>query len=206
MGWFSDFWAKVVRAFIGKRIAILGKRGTGKTVLGRFLHEGVFTTEYVQTLGEGEMKARSFALNDLKLHIDAGKDLPGAEDQYRVWEKIFAECHFCFYLIRTDEVVVDNAANAERVEGDVDFLYDWRRKRPQAKIFLLLTHADKDQKYVSTTEATRGDYEDSVRRRRPVSYAIKKLSLPASHVIVGSLKSLESTEATVHRLFKAVLG
>ena len=66
----------------GKKFAVLGERGTGKTALINFLTKGTFSTEYTQTLDPEKTESNRLELKDLELEIEESIDIPGGEDFY----------------------------------------------------------------------------------------------------------------------------
>ncbi len=79
----------------GKRLAILGARGTGKTTLYNFLTGGELTgATAVQTT-----KANLYKLNDLSLNIKQGVDIGGSQDFRDRWVSIMKDSDYIFYMI-----------------------------------------------------------------------------------------------------------
>lgn len=197
------WWDAVVRLFKGKRIVILGERGVGKTVLRRFLSTGEFISEYRQTLVPETHPARSFNLEDLKLHVDAGLDVPGGEDQHKVWKDLFASAHYCFYMVRGDLLLAGHGETKERFELDIDLLSAWKKQYSGIKVALLVTWMDNVPDYAASKPSTVGTFEDRV-KAGPLSAQMKNLGLSGAHVVFCTLASRKGAEAAVKRVFNAM--
>lgn len=209
MGWFSDFFDSLVRILTGKKISVLGERGVGKTVFLSFLHTGVFSNDYEQTLGVTKVKARSFELRDLKLHLKKGADVPGEADFYESFKKLYAESDFCIHLLHAGKIISNDKDARVRSLQDADNFREWKKQiggKSTPPIYILITHADTISGFDELTAKTRGQFEDKIRGSQIVSEFCKIAQIPASHVVVGSLKTQESMETAVYRLFKAVLN
>jgi hypothetical protein len=70
-------WDAVLMAWKGKRLAVLGARGVGKTHLIKFLTSGTIPAEYKQTVAPEKASARRFALGDLDLKVKDTLDVSG---------------------------------------------------------------------------------------------------------------------------------
>lgn len=197
------WWDAIVRLFSGKKIVILGERGVGKTVLRKFLSSGEFVSEYKQTLGPEKHPPRSFKVKDLKLHIDAGLDVPGGEDQHRVWKELFASANYCFYLVRGDKLLAGHAATLERFDLDTDLLAAWKKQHRRTRVALLVTWMDHVPEYAASHPSTVGSLEDRI-KAGPLSDKIKALGLAGSHVVFCSLGSQTGAETAVKRVFDAM--
>jgi hypothetical protein len=92
-------WDDIVAALRGKRLAVLGARGVGKTHLIEFLTKGLIPTEYTQTVAPTKTASRRFELKDLDLKIKETIDVPGDKSAYAVWKKLHDEAHVVFYLL-----------------------------------------------------------------------------------------------------------
>jgi hypothetical protein len=87
-------WAKLETEFKGKRLAVLGARGVGKTHLLTFLTEGEISEsygkgkKYKQTLASEKKPTRRFMLRDLDLIVKETYDVSGDKAAYREWKNL----------------------------------------------------------------------------------------------------------------------
>ena len=106
----------------GKKLAILGARGVGKTHLLTFLTTGSIPESYKH---RRESKGR----RSLSLKIG---DLPGGPETYAEWKEIFGEA----YLI--DKLMEHDAEAENRVRRD---MRRWLKDR-RPPFFIIGTHGD----------------------------------------------------------------
>lgn len=203
----GSWWDNFVRIFKGKNIAILGERESGKTVLTNFLRNGYFSTDYQQTLTYDAVPAGSLKLGDLKLHIKKGADVGGAEDNYKLFEQVYLNSHFCFYLLRGDKALNGNVTTEKRIRQDADNFAVWRKNLSSPPpIYFIITHVDHDPAFLKVNSQTRGTYEDNIRNLPVIKQAMQVAKVPAANVIVGNLGTESEMISSVYRLMKAVQG
>ena len=68
-GGMKDVWESLIISLKGKRVAVLGERNVGKTVLLKFLTSGEVPDEYMQTVLTEKVEGKRFAMGDLKLDL-----------------------------------------------------------------------------------------------------------------------------------------
>ncbi len=98
-------WDAIMNYFYGKRLAILGAKGTGKSTLVDFLTYGEF--EDKKSGGKTSFrktKSNVFKLNDLRFHIKEGIDITGSEDFVKDWKKNIIDSDYTFYMIDSSRV------------------------------------------------------------------------------------------------------
>lgn len=196
------------KAIKGKRLAILGARGVGKTHLSTFLSSGSIPSEYIQTLDPEKTQGRRFDLRNLDIIIKGGLDLPGGADALGAWKQHFDDAHVVLYLFRVDEILANNEAAIRRVRSDMEQIGSWLRERKKTTnsrppFFLIGTHCDKDPEFNNLTKDTVGSYEDKFKAseflRNIVSHAG---GMQETKIVLGSMLTQEGTEVLVHRFFK----
>jgi len=198
-------WDNIVIALKGKRLAILGARAVGKTHLFKFLTTGSIPTEYSQHMAR-KTTAHRFQLKDLDLKIRESLDLPGAEDAYPDWKKVFNEADFVFYLLRADRLLAGDSGVEQRVRADLRHIGEWLNNRiPQPPLFIIGTFCDLDPEFKDLSPDKRGDYVDKF-RRLPIVFELMAHAGGTwqNKVILGSMKSLLDTEALVYEIFNQV--
>src|SRR5262249_21203756 len=75
-------WDDIVVALKGKKLAVLGARGVGKTHLITFLSSGSIPAEYKQTIAPQKASSRRFQLKDLDLKMKDTLDVSGDKAAY----------------------------------------------------------------------------------------------------------------------------
>ena len=200
-------WDKILIGLSGKKIAILGARGVGKTTLIKFLTTGSIPESYKQTVHPERVEKRRFQLRDLDLKIKDTRDLPGGSDAYAEWKRLYNEADLVFYLLRVDRLVERNVETENRVRRDMKQIEGWlKAKEPQSRFFIIGTHCDlTDPDLTELSEDKRGDYQDAVRALPVIQECVQRVGSDSTvTVVLGSLKSREETEALVYEIFKQV--
>ncbi len=203
-------WDKIVTQLKGKKIAILGARGVGKTTLISFLTTGCVPESSKQTIRSGNAKGRRFSLRELDLKIKDTRDLPGGPDAYAEWKELFDEADLVFYLLRIDKLVESDAEAENRVRRDMKQIESWLKElkdqRPLPRLFIIGTHGDLANPDLTTLpENEQGNYQDRIRALPIIQECVQRAG--GSHntkVVLGSMKSKEETEALVFGIFSQV--
>ena len=198
-------WDEIVTYFRGKKIAVLGERGVGKTHLLDFLATGSIPTDTKQTVGTEKVPPRRFKLEELKLTLKETVDISGAKVAYGEWKSLHDAADIVFYLIRADRLLAGDKATIERIEGDCKHIASWRttdgKKAP--RLIIVGTHCDKDPAWKEITAETRGDYYDQVRDVDVIKRSVGRLGGESKvGVVFGSMETQASTELLVYELFK----
>jgi hypothetical protein len=207
--WIAMKWDEIVIALKGKRLAVLGARGVGKTHIIQFLHTGSIPAEYKQTVAPDPVSARRFQLKDLDLKIKAILDLSGDKAAYADWKEQAGQAHVIFYLLRADHLIARNAAVEARVSEDLRHIGEWLRARPsKPRLYIIGTHCDLDSNFAAAVLANRqGDYMDNFRALPIVKDLVAHGG--GTHlvkVVLGSMKSIPETELLAYQIFKQVLS
>ena len=198
----------IITALTGKRFAVLGERGVGKTALINFLTRGTLSKDYIQTLDPESTSSNYFKLNELKLRIKESKDVPGDADFYAQWEDIVQNSDIVLYLLRSDKLMAGDKYTEERVNRDMSQIGGWLKGTPKKfPLFIIGTHCDRtDPDLTRLPENKRGSYEDEL-RGMPI---FRKIALHGGggrkvRFVFGSLKSKSTTERLVYRIIGYVV-
>ncbi len=195
-------WDEIMTALKGKKLAVLGARKVGKTVLIKYLTTGTVTEDYKQTRRPEKTPARRFRLEDLDLAIKKSYDVPG-KDHYKQWKDITKESDIVLYLLRIDKLMEGDEITEERIRGDMELISSWLEENPKKfPLFIIGTYFDR------LSESKIEDYQDSV-RQMPIFETIELLATKSGsdvRVILGSLRSKRDTEELVHNIFSQVIG
>ena len=200
-------WDDIVIALKGKRLAVLGARGVGKTHLVKFLTTGSIPAEYKQTVAPEKASARRFYLKDLDLKLKETLDVSGDKAAYAEWKELHDEADVVFYLLRADRLIAGDCDVESRVRNDLRHISGWleaRSSRP--RFFIIGTHCDLDAEFLSTSSDKIGDYVDKFRRLPIVSELVARAGgAQQTKVILGSMKTVQDTEALVYQVFTQVV-
>lgn len=198
-------WRKIVRLFRGKKVAVLGKRGVGKSRLIEYLTNGTVhaTEKYKQTLAPVEAKGRKFDIRDLQLKLRETLEVPGSTDAYKVWKDLFDDSDLVFYLFRVDQIRKNDAEAVQRIVEDTKQIRQWidEKKRDCPTVIIIGTFCDQDPEYMEQTPSTIGNYQDRFMKTDVIKTAVRYLN--AEWWILGSMLNLESTEDLAYRVFDA---
>lgn len=199
-------WDAIVVALRGKQLAVLGARGVGKTHLVKFLTTGSIPVEYKQTVAPEKTSSNRFSLKDLDLKVKDTLDLSGDKAAYAEWKDLHDKADIVFYLLRADRLIAGDHVVESRVRDDVQHISEWLEARnPRPSFFIIGTHCDFDAEFQSTSANKIGDYVDKFRQLSIVSELVARAG-GAQHakVVLGSMKTVQDTEALVYQVFMQV--
>lgn len=203
---FKAFWDRLVAEWSGKKLAILGERGVGKTHLLTFLSSGSIPAVYKQTVAPEKTKPHRFQLKALNIKVKGGLDVSGDKAAYAEWKKLHDDADIVFYLLRADRLIAGDKQVENRVRGDLTHIGGWlqdRQSRP--KFFIIGTHCDLDPEFPGGSDNKFGDYFDRFRGLPIVSeLLIRAGGAQHSKVILGSMQSRQGTEELVYEIFRQV--
>ena len=196
-------WDELIVALKGKRLAILGARGVGKTHIVKFLSTGSIPAEYKQTVAPEKASSRRFQLKDLDLKVRDSLDVSGDKAAYGEWKELHDQADVVFYLLRADRLVACDRDVESRVRDDMKHIGIWLESRnPRPRFFIIGTHCDLDSEFRTTSADNIGDYVDKFQRLRIVQEFVARTGgTQQSKVVLGSMKTLQDTEALVYQIF-----
>ncbi|MEH8197309.1 GTPase domain-containing protein [Aeromonas allosaccharophila] len=158
-------WDEIQVKLKGKRLAVLGSRGVGKTHLVKFLSTGSIPAEYKQTVAPEKASSRRFQLQELDLKLKDSLDVSGDKAAYGQWKELHDQADIVFYLLRADQLIAGDRDVEERVRNDLKHIGEWLMARnPHPSFFIIGTHCDLDAEFRSTSANKIGDYVDKFRR------------------------------------------
>ncbi len=197
-------WRKIVSLLKGKKIAVLGSAGVGKTQLITFLSSGTITEDYIQTLAPTAVKGRKFDLRELSLRFRETIDVPGGQVAYGIWKELFDDADLVFYLFRVDKIKVGDTETIKRIQQDAKQIRQWidEKKRNPPTVLAIGTFCDKDSEYRYLTPSTRGNYQDNFMRMDVIKQVVRYIN--AEWWILGSMENLRNTEDLAYRLFNTI--
>ena len=194
-------WDKIMIALKGKKLAVLGARKVGKTVLIKYLTTGTVTEDYRQTRRPEKTPARRFSLEDLDLVIKKSYDVPG-RDHFKQWKDITKEADIVLYLLRIDKLMEGDESTEEGIRRDMELISSWLEENPKKfPLFIIGTYFDR----LSGSKIE--DYENTV-RQMPILETITLLATKSGsdvRIILGSLRLKRDTEELVHNIFSQVI-
>jgi hypothetical protein len=190
---------RLITLWKGKRLAVLGERRVGKTVLIKYLTTGVLITDYEQGTEVRRTKQNKLKMGDLCLRIKKSKDVPGAKVDYPRWKALHANSDLTLYLFRADLVLNNDQEVLQRIEDDLAQIRRWRSEK-ERPLFLIATHCDLDPEYSEYASGRTGEYRDRIATNPGMNRAMQ-LSDHAP-LIVGSLKTTEAAQLVVVSLLR----
>jgi hypothetical protein len=201
-------WDAIMVALKGKRLAVFGARGVGKTHLIKFLTSGSIPEDYKQTVAPEKATGRRFQLRDLDLRVKDTLDLSGDKSAYAEWKELHDQADVVFYLLRADRLIVGDEDVETRVRDDLRHIGGWldaRASRP--RFFIIGTHCDFDPPFTALSSNTIGDYVDKF-RKLPIMIELVARSGGAqqTRVVLGSMKTIKDTEALVYQVFTQIVS
>lgn len=200
-------WDDIVIKLKGKRIAIFGARGVGKTHLMNYLSTGSIPAEYKQTLAPEKISSRRFQLDTLDLKVKDSLDISGDKAAYGEWKKLHDQADVVLYLLRADRLMIGDADVEARVKNDLQHIGSWLKSRnPPPRFFIIGTHCDFDPQFVISTSTDKiGDYVDKFRQLPIVMELVARAGgTQQAKVVLGSMESAQGTEALIYEIFRQV--
>ena len=199
-------WEEIIKALKGKKLAVLGERKAGKTTLIKFLKEGSIPEKYEATNHPEKISGGRFQLKELRLVFKDMIDVPGRREFD--WEKTTKDADIVLYLLRVDRLMRGHIPTENRVRKDIEQIKRWLDDHPKNfPLFVIGTHCDLTKPDLTKLQPDQtGDYEDKV-REIPVIQKIELLGGGKKKVtlLLGSLKSKDTTEILVYRLLQRIL-
>ncbi|MCE8053323.1 GTPase domain-containing protein [Halomonas daqingensis] len=190
-------WDSLIISLKGKRVAVLGERNVGKTVLLTFLVSGKLPSEYMQTMLPEKVEGKRLAMGDLKLDLKETRDVPGGHDAIEEWKALHDEADIVLYLVNAQQV------NQQRIRRDLEKLESWSKARaPQPKLVVIVTHMDLDPTYVTTPASGLGHFRDRFVKLNLDAGLSKLTHRPP--IILGSLVNRDQAAKLVATLIKTV--
>jgi hypothetical protein len=199
-------WEKIHIALHGKRLAVLGERGVGKTSLITFLQSGTLPVRYCQTGVPKKAAARRFQLEDLDINLKEMYDLSGDESAYGQWKIEVGKADALLYLLRADKIHAGNRSYETRVKNDLRHLADWleeQDKRPH--LLLVATHCDKVSELSNISSGKYAGCVDKFRKLPVVSELVERGGGNGQvRIVLGSLKNTPRTQNLVYSIFESL--
>lgn len=196
----------IIAEWKGKKLAVLGARGVGKTTLVQFLSSGSLPAEYKQTVAPEKVKSRRFQLRELDLKIKETLDVSGSKAAYAEWKELVDQADVVLYLLRADRLFARDAEVEARIRNDLHHIGGWldgRSERP--RFFIIGTHCDLDNEYRALSDDRVGDYTDKFYKLPIVSEMVALGGgSKVTKVIIGSTETIQATEALAYQIFKQV--
>lgn len=204
-------WRKIVSLLRGKKIAVLGALGVGKTSLIRFLSTRTITGVYVPTLGAEPVKGLKLNLRDLQLKFRETSDVSGSDLAYGLWEELFNDADLVFYLFRVDQVKSGNVETRARILQDAKQIRQWidGKKKDIPTVLAVGTFCDLDPEYIPNPSSM-GKYQDGFMRLEIMREIVRYID--AKWWVLGSMKDADNPEDSrnaedlAYRIFNTLKG
>lgn len=205
-------WRKIVSLLKGKKIAVLGALGVGKTSLIRFLSTRTITGVYIPTLGAEPVKGVKLNLRDLQLKFRETSDVSGSDLAYGLWEDLFNDADLVFYLFRVDQVKSGNTETIMRILQDAKQIRQWidGKKKDSPTVLAIGTFCDLDPEYKNLSPSSMGRYQDGFMRLEVMREIVRYID--AKWWVLGSMKDADNpddsrnAEDLAYRIFNTLKG
>lgn len=215
-----SIWDRLVIAFTGKRVGLLGPREVGKTVMHRLLREGKLTTDYVATVrAEGRSGGRHrlrtegpMEAGPVRLAVRKGRDVPGdSATNLADWKQVVAESDYLLYLFNACELLSDDGSHGREIATDCELIARFLEQRDHLPAVALVgTHADLDPRYVSPTKGSKSvKYQALVHANEHLERSAMLLGsvMPDEPpIVIGSMRSQGAAEDLAWRIFVQEFG
>lgn len=191
-------------SFKGKRIAVVGARGVGKTHLLSYLSRGQLPSEPAQTLVPEKMPARNLEIAGRDVPLKSTHDVSGDVSSYREWRRLLKKADITLYLVRFDLLATDDADHKKRVRDDAQHIRDMvDASKP---VVIVGTHCDLDPRFGQVTLESIGTYSDAFRSNPAVHEVALRIGKPERiRYAFGSLKTLDSSKRLAAEILKQVI-
>jgi hypothetical protein len=196
----------IATLWTGKKLAVLGARGVGKTHLIQFMTKGSMPTDYKQTVAPNKTQANKFELNGLSLRIKENLDVSGDKAAYAEWKQCAEEADVLLYLLRADRLLAHDEIVENRIKSDLQHIAEWLEKHdPRKPFFIIGTHCDLDESYPGGESGQFGSYLDRFRQLDAIhEFLFRCGGSERVKIIIGSLKNLSETQSLGYKLLQQV--
>jgi hypothetical protein len=222
-------WDKILIAFKGKKIVVLGEKEVGKTHLIQFLCTGSIPSEYNTTGDPQKYDQRRFFLKNLELDIHEIVDFSGDQMWYQVWEKYFNGAEVILYLFRADRLFSNNSISTsgqkenekiektyQRIEQDIYQFMKWEKengkeryknflflkKKSVAHIIAIGTHCDLIEGFSAKNPNEKNLFYNELVKTK--SFLPLRNYFSYTKILLGSMEGSTTTEDLVYRLFSRI--
>ena len=186
----------------GKKIAILGRRETGKSRIFELLTTGKIdiTKTYEQTRTFNAISETHVKIVDANIDFVMvnSADLGGSERSYSDWLKQAKDADFILYLINAKDLMENKAGFKENIKKDMQMINEIVRNNEVSKVFLVTTHSDE----VSLYKKDRDKFENKIENHSLVLES--QLILGGKNkvqLLIGSLDSTENGKSLLKQIF-----
>lgn len=197
----------VVRSLKGKRFAILGPAGAGKSTFINFLRTGEVTLAYEQTAEPIRLNGKKIKLQEHELKIEEFVDVPGTKDFHATWKAQALSSDVICYLFDAHQFSRD-VDYVHAVFAEIRHVTEWRRDRKKSStvvpLFVIGTHLDQmsdyraagldEQARLASTLWTTGSFPELSRRAGGGT----------TKCLAGSLTTQKASEQLIGRVISAV--
>lgn len=196
---------KQYQKYTGKKIAVLGARGVGKTSFFTFLEKGEISEQHEQTYCKQKKEGIFIKLDDKKIIFGSTYDVGGKD--YGSWLDLIQVSDIIVYMMDINRVLKKDTLYIMTVREDLSKIAEQIREQEQKKgnklnVILMLNHADEYQLYYSSFM----EFEKKTLHNALVNEVILMLGgTTKCQVIIGSLKTPDEAKKLVKQLIDKVI-
>lgn len=189
----------------GKKIAIAGGRGNGKTTLFDYLSNQSVSGQRTPTQSKNQVAQKTIKINDVSVDLSRCYDVGGSEASYQQWVEEIKKADFLFYLFNIKKIIDVDFDYQNQMRKELSYISkvvrDKKAENQEFKIILVGTHADK----VSLSRNDFHAFEKMVWAKPILKEAIIALGGKGQcQIVLGSLASNNSAKMLVDSIFKSM--
>lgn len=197
----------IVRPLKGKRFAVLGPAGAGKSTFINFLRTGEVTLAYEQTAEPTRLNGKKIKLQEHELKIDEFVDVPGTKDFHATWKTQALSSDVICYLFDAHQFSYDTDY-AHAVFAEIRHVTEWRRERERnstaVHLFVIGTHLDQVPDYRAAEPDEQVRLTSTLWTTGSFSELSRRAGGGTTKCLVGSLATQKGSEQLVGRVISVV--
>lgn len=192
----------------GKKMAVLGARGVGKTTLYHFLQHSSLDTaskEYAQTTTKNKIDACKVDIGGIKIYLSVNYDVSGNSDMaLRDWIEQIEGADYILYMADADKLLCkdDKSHHKANVSKDMRNISEYVRsasgKASGKIVFFIINQCDKVKEYHEDLKK----FEEKIQQLSVVQETQLRLGgSDECRIILGSLADNTEAKKLVEQIF-----